>query len=144
MSEEHFRRLENLYHGARCNEYYSPSMQISRGSTELIIPIKAEFFHAAGATHGSVYFKALDDTAFFAANSLVEDLLVLTANFNIHLLRPIASGELRAVGKVVNTSSSMIIAESVAYNSEGREIARGSGTFVRSKIRLTADIGYKF
>jgi acyl-coenzyme A thioesterase PaaI-like protein len=35
--------------------------------------------HSIHAVHGSVYFKALDDAAFFAVNSLVEDVFVLTA-----------------------------------------------------------------
>ncbi len=46
----------------------------------------------------SVYFKALDDAAFFAANSVVEDVFVLTTNFNIQLLRTVTEGTLIATG----------------------------------------------
>jgi hypothetical protein len=35
------------------------------------------------------------------------------------------------------------IAESVVVDGEGKEIARGSGNFVISKIKLTADMGYR-
>ena len=35
------------------------------------------------------------------------------------------------------------LAESVVVDGDGNEIARGSGNFVTSKIKLTADIGYR-
>jgi acyl-coenzyme A thioesterase PaaI-like protein len=41
---------------------------------------------------GSVYFKMLDDAAFFAVNSIVEDVFVYTVSLNVQLLRPVASG----------------------------------------------------
>ena len=36
------------------------------------MPIKKDYFHALEAIHGSVYFKILDDAAFFAAQSVVK------------------------------------------------------------------------
>lgn len=140
---EHYRKLERMYHAAPCNAYYQPRMTVGEGTAEVIIPVKEKLFHAAGAVHGSAYFKILDDAAFFAANSLVEDVFVLTTSFNLYLTRPVSSGEMRAVGKVVQSSKSQIIAESVAYNTEGHEIARGTGTFLHSKIALSEDIGYR-
>ncbi|MFY9227199.1 MAG: PaaI family thioesterase [Blastocatellia bacterium] len=139
----HYKKLENLYHNAQCNEYYKPVIKISEARAELIIPVQEKFFHAANAVHGSVYFKALDDAAFFACNSLVTDFLVLTANFNLYLLKPISTGVLRAAGKVLNNLGSSFVAESVLYNSQDEEIARATGTFVKSKIKLTEEMGYK-
>ena len=142
-SEEHYRKLENMYHSAPCNEYYNPTLTVWEGKAEIVIPVKRSFFHAAGAVHGSTYFKALDDAAFFSANSLVTRVFVLTANFNIHLTRPISSGSMRAVGTVVSSTPGQFIAESVLYDSKDREIARGMGSFVRSAIELTSEIGYE-
>ncbi|PKN77389.1 MAG: thioesterase, partial [Deltaproteobacteria bacterium HGW-Deltaproteobacteria-1] len=34
-------------------------------------------------------------------------------------------------------------AESILYDEDNREIARGSGTFVRGKTKLTPEIGYQ-
>ena len=56
------------------------------------MPIKEDYFHALNAIHGSVYFKMLDDAAFFAAQSVVEDYMLLTANFNISFKMSHASG----------------------------------------------------
>ncbi len=139
---DHYRKLEQMYLAAPINAFYSPSIWISDGEAEITIPVKAEFFHAADAVHGSVYFKLLDDAAFFAVNSLIDDYFALTASFTTYLLRPISEGTMKATGKVVWSSGKSYLAESVLLDSEGREIARGSGNFVASKIKLTADMGY--
>lgn len=142
-NETHFRKLEHMYHRAPCNAHYAPQISISEGKTELIIPIKPEFFHAAGATHGAVYFKAMDDSAFFAVSSLVEDVFVLTSTFNVYLIRPINSGSMRAVGRVVSQTRTQFVAESIVCNDDNKEIARGSGVFVKSKLPLSEDLGYR-
>ena len=139
----HFRKLERMYLSAPCNKYYRPQLTISRGACELVIPIKEDFFHAGGATHGSVYFKALDDAAYFAVNSLVKDVFVLTISFNVHFLRPISEGEMRARGKAFFSSRELFWGESIIYDSKEREIARGSGLFAASKVKLSPEIGYQ-
>jgi uncharacterized protein (TIGR00369 family) len=141
-NDEHWRTLEKMYASAPCNVYYSPTIHISHGTAEVLIPIQEKFFHSARATHGSVYFKALDDAAFFAVSSLVTDLIVLTVSFTIHILRPISKGEMRARGAVVFSSEYLFVAESILLDSRGREIARGSGNFLKSKVKLSPDIGY--
>jgi len=128
-----------MYLGAPINRYFQPRIEIGDGRAAVSIPIREEFFHAA---HGAIYFKALDDAAFFAANSLVEDTFVLTVSFNIHLTRPISSGEIRATAEVVHNSRRLLIAEAVAVDSEGREVARGTGMFMRSDTPLSPDLGY--
>ncbi|MEO1052609.1 MAG: PaaI family thioesterase [Bacteroidota bacterium] len=143
-SEEHFRKLEHMYiHSAPINQFYKPTLNISKGEAEIIIQIDQKFFHAANAVHGSVYFKMLDDAAFFAANSLVQDVFVLTSNFNIQLLRPVVYGKLTAVGKVVYNARKSFVADAILYNEQEKEIARGTGNFVKSQIALNEEIGYK-
>ncbi len=142
IDEEHFRKLERLYQTAPINQYFRPSLHVSSGAAEVQIPIKTDFFHAAHAVHGSVYFKALDDAAFFAANSLVPDVFVLTASFNVYLTRPVTEGTLKAVGRVVHHSRNLVIAESELFDGQERQVGRGSGTFMRSNIALTPDVGY--
>ena len=143
ITEEHFRKLERMYSRAPCNEYYSPKLTISEGATVLVMPVQEKFYHSVGAVHGSVYFKALDDAAFFAVNSLVEDVFVLTASFYVNLFRPVKSGEMKAIGKVIMASRNLFVAEATLVDGEGREIARGMGTYARSKALLSPDIGYE-
>lgn len=144
MNEEHFRKLERMYlEGANINRFFEPTATISEGRAEITMQVEPKFFHAAGAMHGAVYFKGLDDSAFFAANSLVEDVFVLTTSFNIYLLRPVTEGKILAVGTVFRAGANVIFAESEMFDEQGRTVARGSGTFAKSKVKLTPEIGYK-
>ncbi len=140
--EEHYRKLERMYASAPVNKYYAPTMRVSEGRADVTITVRPDFFHAAGAVHGLVYFKALDDAAFFAVNSLVDDAFVVTVSFNVYLTHPVSEGEMKATGRVVHRSRRFFVAESVLVDSNGREIARGSGTFMPSTIPLSPDVGY--
>ena len=142
MSEEHYRKLERMYASAPINEYYRPVLRVSEGAATVEIPIRPDFFHAAHAVHGSVYFKALDDAAFFAVNSLVPDVFVLTVTYNVYLTRPLSEGTLRASGRVVHQSRQLYIAEAELFDHRGKQAGRGSGTFMKSTIALTPDVGY--
>lgn len=130
-------------HSAPLVELTGARVRIGERTAEIVMPVKPQFFHAAGALHGALYFMALDNAAFFAVNSMVDDVFVLTTSFTIYLTRPVSEGTLKAVGRVVNHTRNQYIAESVLCDAEGRELARGSGVFVRSKIQLTESIGYK-
>ena len=141
-NEEHFRKLERMYHGAPINRFYEPVLRVSRGVAEIDVRVRPEFFHAAQAIHGSVYFKSLDDAAFFAVNSLVTDVFVLTASFTLYLTRPVSEGTLHAVGRVVHESRSLFLGESELRDDQQRLVARGNGSFMRSSTRLTSVAGY--
>ncbi|MHC4446031.1 MAG: PaaI family thioesterase [Planctomycetota bacterium] len=141
--EEHYRKLERMYASGPINKYYASRMQVSAGRAEVIMPVRPDFFHTAGAIHGAVYFKMLDDAAFFAVNSLVDDVFMLTVSFNVYFTRPISKGEMKATGRVVHRSRRLFVAESVVVDSEDQEIGRGSGTFMRSTILLSPELGYE-
>ena len=142
-NQKHFHALEEMYKSAPINQIFPPEIAIFEGESEISLEVKEDYFHAAGAMHGSVYFKLLDDSAFFAAASLEEEVFVLTTTFTTYLTRPVSKGRVKAVGKVVNVTRSQFIAESVMYDDEGREIARGSGIFVRSKNKLAEIPDYR-
>ena len=141
--DDHYRKLENMMHSAPIVQLTDARVEIGRGRADITVPVKHDFFHAANALHGSIYFLALDNAAFFAVNSLVEEVFVLTIHFSIDLIRPVTSGTVKAVGKVTTSTATHFFADSVLYDSEDREIARGSGIFVKSRIKLAPEIGYK-
>ena len=140
---EHYRGLERMYLAAPIDQIYQSKVSISEGYSEVEIDVKKDFFHGGQAVHGSVYFKLLDDVAFFAANSLETEVFVLTTSFTTYLTRPISSGKMKAIGKIANRNRSQFIAESVVYDDKSKEIGRGSGVFVRSKMKLKDVEGYK-
>lgn len=141
--DQHFRKLERVYHEAPTNRYYAPKLRIEEGRATLEIPLREELWHAGRAVHGSVLFKALDDAAFFAANSLVEEVFVLTASFTVDFLRPVAAGTIRAEGRVVDVSRRRILADAELHDQDGRLVARGRGSFMRSSIALGPEVGYR-
>ena len=140
---EHYRKLERMYLAAPINEFFKPAIQIGRGTAEIRVNVDSRFFHAARAAHGALYFKSLDDAAFFAVSSLVEDRFVLTSSFNLYMLSPVSAGLICSVGKVVSGGGSSFLAESVLYNEQEEEIARGSGMFIKSKTLLNPEMGYR-
>lgn len=134
--ETHYRSLENMYKAAPINQFYPPDITIKKGAATITVDMQKQHWHSAGAVHGSVYFKLLDDAAFFAANSLEEDVFVLTTSFTTYLTRPVSEGHMRAEGKVVNANRSQWVVEAIVYDKQNREIGRGNGIMVRSKIKL--------
>jgi acyl-coenzyme A thioesterase PaaI-like protein len=85
----------------------------------------------------------LDDATFFAASSLVDDVFVLTTSFTLYFLRPVSAGVMTARGTVVSRSSRLLIGEGVIVDGEGREVGRGSGTFMPSRVPLDERLGYR-
>lgn len=139
---EHYRKLERMYLSAPINDFFRPTIEVGRGRAVITNPVRKKLFHAAGAVHGSTYFKVLDDAAWFAVNSLVTDVFVLTTTFTTNLTRPVSSGTLTAVGEVVDEGRAQWLAEAIVYDDANREVGRGSGTFVKSRSPLTSEIGY--
>jgi len=140
--DEHFRRLERMYHSAPITELYGTRLVVGKGEATVTMPVRETFFHAAGALHGSGMFRALDDAAFFAANSVVKDTFVLTVSFSIHFTRPVTGGTLTAKGRLIHHSRNLLVAEAELFDAQGRKVALGTGTFLPRGPKLGAEIGY--
>ena len=145
MDTNHFQKLTNMYLQAKFNTeiYESTECLIEEEKATISLTISDKYFHALGALHGSVYFKLLDDSAFFAVNSIVPDFFVLTTSFNVNLIRSVSAGKITATGKLKFKSRNLFVAESTLYNEDGDEIAFGTGNFAKSRVALTEEIGYK-
>ena len=144
MDHTHFETLIRMYDAAPINKWFRPRLTIpEEGRAELELPIREDFYHAAQAIHGSVYFKALDDATFFAVQSCVTDCFVLTSSFQLYFLRPVSDGYLFARGRVVSRSKRLFIADGVLLDSRGKEVARASGTFMPSSTQLGPELGYR-
>jgi uncharacterized protein (TIGR00369 family) len=143
-AEAHFRRLEALYRSAPVNRQFDSAIEIvSPGHARIRFKVEASSFHAANAAHGTVYFKMLDDAAFYAANSLISDRFLLTTAFNLHFTRPMREGEAIAEGRWISGRRRVMIADAHIIGPDGEEAARGTGTFLKSHIPLSSLPGYK-
>ena len=139
----HFRALESLYRSAPINALFRSEIEIVEpGFARIRFQVDASLHHAAGAAHGTSYFKMLDDAAFYAANSLVTDRFLLTTAFNLLFTRPIVAGPVVAEGRWVSGKRRVFVADARLIDSSGEEAARGTGTFMRSRIALADLPGY--
>ena len=142
--DAHLRALESLYASAPINRSFESRLHLPEaGRSEISFGISERSFHAAGAAHGTLYFKMLDDAAFYAANSLVSDRFLLTTAFNLHFTKSMKSGEARAEGRWISGRRRVFVAEARILDSSGEECARGTGTFLRSHIALSGLDGYR-
>ncbi|MBX7541533.1 PaaI family thioesterase [Qipengyuania sphaerica] len=142
-AERHWRALEGLYASAPVNAKFDSSLEVlGEGSSRITFEVTESSFHAAGAAHGTIYFKMLDDAAFYAANTLVTDRFLLTTSFNLHFTKPVREGKVVAEGRWVSGRKRVFVAESRLVDAEGDEIGRGTGTFMKSRIPLSSLSGY--
>jgi uncharacterized protein (TIGR00369 family) len=138
---DHFQRLAAMYVNGPINQFFRPAIHIDGGFAEVRMAVRPDMHHAAHAAHGAVYFKMLDDAAFFAVQSLVTDAFVVTVSFSVQLLAPVVDGEMIATGRVVHQSKRLYLADSV-IEVGGQQVARGNGSFMRSSVRLDGGVGY--
>jgi uncharacterized protein (TIGR00369 family) len=139
----HWRALEGLYASAPINGLFRSRLDIpGEGLSRITFDVEPDCFHAAGAAHGTIYFKMLDDAAFYAANTLVTDRFLLTTSFNLLLSKPIKGGTVVAEGRWVSGRRRVLVAEARLVDAEGDEVGRGTGTFMRSRIALSSLPGY--
>lgn len=139
----HWRALERLYASAQINRLFESRLTIlGEGRSRIEFQIEERHYHAAGAAHGTIYFKMLDDAAFYAANTLVTDRFLLTTSFNMHFSRPVKAGPVLAEGRWISGRRRVLVAEARLVDFEGEEIGRGTGTFMRSRMALSGLEGY--
>lgn len=142
-AEAHYRALESLYRAAPINRLFASRLEIdTAGVARIRFVIDPAVHHAAGAAHGTIYFKMLDDAAFYAANSLVSDRFLLTTQFNLLLTRPVKAGAVVAEGRWISGRRRVFVADARLVDATGEEIARGTGTFMKSRIPLATLPGY--
>ena len=139
---EHHRRLERLYLSAPVTQWFGTRLSVSDGEAEVRLTVRPEFLHAAHAVHGSVYFRLLDDAAFFAVNSRVPEVFVLTVSFTVQFVRPVVEGDVRARGRLRHGGARLFFADSDLFDARDVLLGHGTGVFTRSAIPLNARVGY--
>ncbi len=143
-ADAHYRALESLYAAAPINRLFESRLEIHEpGMARIHFLLDERYFHAGGAAHGTSYFKMLDDAAFYAANSLVTDRFLLTTAFNLLFTKPLAAGPVIAEGRWISGQRRVFVADARLIDAEGEEAARGTGTFMRSRIALANLPGYR-
>ena len=131
----HWRALERLYASAPINRTFRSRLRVKgEGAATILFGVDDTMFHAAGAAHGTIYFKMLDDAAFYAANTRATDRFLLTTSFNLHFTKPVRAGQVTAEGRWVSGRRRVFVAEARLVDEEGEEIGRGTGTLASTSL----------
>ena len=140
----HLKALESLYRSAPINGAFRSEIEIPEpGFARIRFEVTPEAFHAANAAHGTIYFKMMDDAAFYACNAMVSDRFLLTTAFNLVFTRPLKAGPVVAEGRWISGKRRVFVGEARLLTPDGEEAARGTGTFMRSHIALSSLPGYR-
>ena len=73
---------------------------------------------------------------------MVSDRFLLTTAFNLFFTRPMRAGPVTAHGRWISGRRRVFVAESHLVDTHGEELARGTGTFMRSSHALSGLPGY--
>ena len=129
-------RLAYVREFAASSPYYRAMgmslVELSDGLAAIRLEIQASQLNADGILHGGVLPAIADGAMGNALRTLNgASAQVLTAEVQLHYLRPVRGGAVLAEGRVVQSGRRLSFAE-VAMRDEasGRLVARGSGVFV--------------
>lgn len=144
MSDLHFRNLEQMFAAASINQELITwaKLEVSSEQAVLVLKMRDEYYHAAMSLHGAIYFKLLDDSAYFAAASAEPTYFLYTKSYQINFRRPVTGGVLTATGRLLKKADKEWIATSEIRNEQNQLVAAGEGIFVKSKLLLTDLVGY--
>jgi uncharacterized protein (TIGR00369 family) len=101
------------------------------GSAELQLELKDEHLNSWGVAHGGVLMALLDVAMARAGRSLLADgdnAAAVTVEMKTSFFRP-ARGRLRACGKVLHRSTTMMYCEAELFDGGGELAAKALGTF---------------
>ena len=145
MKNSFYKKLEDFYLQAPLNQfiYHGTTIKVTQKRAEISVPIESKYFHGFHAMHGSVYFKMLDDSAFFAAQSMVKDVFLLTAHFEITFTKPVTSGIITATGTLISFHEREYKAESKLHDSNNNLIGYGHGIFKKSRLKFSESLEFK-
>jgi uncharacterized protein (TIGR00369 family) len=85
--------------------------------------------HGGGVVQGGVIAQIADAAMGMSLATLQEDgLWNTTVELKINFLRPVVSGRIRAVGRVVEMKHTLLFSEADVLDEQGRLVARASST----------------
>ena len=91
---------------------------IERDHAEVETEVVPEFCNASGSVHGGLYFTLSDFCG--ATTARTDGREYVTQNAQIHYLRTVKEGRIRAVGRIVKRGRSTVLSEVEVYGAEGK------------------------
>lgn len=99
------------------------------GVSEVVLTLAESHLNTWQVAHGGVTMTLADAALATAARSLADDGIgVVTVEMKVNFMQP-GRGELRAYGRVLHRSTTMVYCEGEIRDSEGHFVAKALGTF---------------
>ena len=99
------------------------------GRVVLELDAGPEHRHGGGVVQGGVITQIADAAMGMSLATLQEDgLWNTTIELKINFIRPVVSGRIRAVGRVVEIKQTLMFSEADVLDEQGRLVARASST----------------
>ena len=99
------------------------------GRVVLELEAGPEHRHGGGVVQGGVITQIADAAMGMSLGTLQEDgLWNTTVELKINFIRPVISGRIRAVGRVVEMKKTLFFSEADVLDEQGRLVARASST----------------
>jgi uncharacterized protein (TIGR00369 family) len=103
--------------------------EVDLGRAVVELDAHAGHHHEGGVVQGGVITQIADAAMGIALLTVQPDTMAnATIELKMNFIRPVVSGLTRAVGRVVDTSDSLLFAEADVFDTRGRLVARGSST----------------
>jgi uncharacterized protein (TIGR00369 family) len=104
-------------------------IDINEGESTFELAVKPQLMNSLGKVQGGVIGLMADAAMAIAFGTyLDEDSSFSTIEFKINFFRPVSSGLLTAIGKVVNKGKKMAYTECEVFSDEHKLVAKSVGT----------------
>lgn len=105
-------------------------VKIEPDETILHLPFRQDFIQGGGVVAGGVIATLADETmAHLVLANLRNGQKTATIEMNVRFLRPVFSGDIRAVATVVHRGGSVISTQAVIYDKKERLVAKAGASF---------------
>ena len=105
---------------------------IASGTATLAVTVRKELTQNQGVVHGGAIASLIDTATAFAIISLLAPKeKVTTVDLAISYLRPVMSGRLKAVAKVVRAGRRLFVVSAEVFDTQGKLITTALSTYIK-------------
>lgn len=106
--------------------------EIAPGRATLVLPVRKELTQNHGVVHGGAVASLIDSATAFAIITLLEPKeRVTTIDLTISYLRPVTTGQMRGVARVIRAGRRVFCASAEVFDSRGRLTATALTTYIK-------------
>lgn len=133
LTEHERERIRRIFHEVPFVQHLKFTLgEFERGKAVVEVDARPEYLQNHGLVHGGFTASLIDTaTAFAIIGHLAAGETTTTVDLNIHYLRPITAGRVRATATVIRAGRKIITATAEVTNDEAQLCAMASTTYIR-------------